>query len=240
MTKTYKTICKKISELSDENRVQIVDLYLRYYMGSASTKVEDDLNSKSEIILLEYDGHVVGFTTLEFFEREWHSSSIKVVFSGDTIVDREHWGQQSLTFACISRMGVYKRQHPDIPVYWFLIVKGHRTYKYMPVFVKSFFPHWSYESNRLKELAEFLAIDKYGDYYNAETGVLEFPSSYGHLKDEYAHPGLNEKNKAAVRYFLEKNPNYLNGHELVCLCELDEANLKPLALRVFQKKLYME
>ena len=33
-------------------------------------------------------------------------------------------------------------QLPEQPLYWFLIVKGHRTYRYLSAFSVDFHPHW--------------------------------------------------------------------------------------------------
>ena len=65
--------------------------------------------------------------------------------------------QQALAFDWISRMGAIKRAHPERPLYWLLLVKGHRTFRYLPLFAKSFFPHWSIDRSDLKPLADELA-----------------------------------------------------------------------------------
>jgi len=134
-------------------------------------------------------------------------------------------------------MGELHRQAPAVPLYWFLIVKGHRTYKYLPAFARSFYPHWSEDRCDLKFLADDLAQKKFGRHYNPASGVVEFAESRGHLKPDIALPDHNEQSKNAVRFFLKCNPNYFRGHELVCLCEIGEHNLKPLTRRIFLKGL---
>jgi len=231
----YSTTIKKISELDDTVRQQLVDLYLDYYAGSSESKVLTDLENKTEILLLYYNAILVGFTSLLVYSRQWQGNKIRIVYSGDTVVAREHWGQQALAFSWITRMGELKSEEPNTPLYWFLIVKGHRTFKYLPTFGKSFYPHWSEARSDLKKLADALASEKFGDEYNKETGVVEFTQSQGHLRDEIAYPSAEEMTKDSVRYFLKANPNYLQGHELVCLCELEEENMKPLTKRIFRK-----
>ena len=199
MKNQYETICKKIDQITECERKDIAELYLKYYAGSSAEQVEHDLLNKTEIILMISEGEIVGFTTLEIYEKEWNKKPIRVIYSGDTIIDKAHWGQQALTFACITRMGLYKNIKPNMPTYWFLIVKGHRTFKYLPVFMKHFYPHWEYQSNTLKSIAEFLVKDKFGELYNINTGVIEFPQSKGHLNEEFANPNSNEINKPSGR-----------------------------------------
>lgn len=234
----YHTFSKKIINISEHEKNQIVQLYLNYYAGSSKKQVLADLENKSEIILMYCGEALVGFTTLQFYQTQWQNRPVRIVYSGDTIVDKAHWGQQALTFTCINRMGKHKNQQPEIPLYWFLIVKGHRTYKFLPAFVKSFYPHWQDHQPVLKAMADFLAYQKFTDEYNLHTGVIEFSQSHGYLKKQYAIPSDQEKNKPAVKYFLQKNPNYTEGHELVCLCELTYRNLKPLTQRLFTRDLH--
>lgn len=234
---SYETTCIRISELTDKNRRDMQNLYLSYYDGSTTLQIDADLQDKNEAILVLSQGNLVGFTTMKVYEHEWEGQNVRIIYSGDTIVDRAHWGQQALAFRWIARMGAIKQEKPDLPMYWFLIVKGHRTFKYLPAFGKSFYPHWAIDRSDLKPLADDLAQKKFGKDYNPATGVVEFPLSKGHLKPDIAQPSEEERSKDAVRFFLERNPNYTHGHELVCLCEITEENMKPLTKRIFAKGL---
>jgi hypothetical protein len=210
-------------------------LYFAYYEGTDENQFLTDLDNKTEALLVYHAGSLVGFTTLQYYLPTWQGGPIRVVYSGDTIVDRAHWGQQALAYTWIAHMGEIMRQTPDLPMYWFLIVKGHRTYRYLPAFGKSFYPHWTIDRSDLKPLADALAREKFGDDYNPRTGVVEFSRSRGHLKQEIALPTPEECGKPAVRYFLQRNPDYRRGHELVCLCEISEQNMKPLTRRIFSQ-----
>lgn len=229
----YLTKTVAVSSLDEHQKAAMLNLYLSNYDGSNPTLFLGDLMEKDEVLLLEWAGQLVGFTTYLIYAIEWQNSSVRIVYSGDTIVDRAHWGQQALAFAWIARIGEIKRQEPQVPFYWFLLVKGHRTFKYMPVFVKSFYPHWRVERADLKHLAEYLAHQKFGADFHPQTGVVAFAHSRGHLKSNIAEATPEERNKDSVRFFLQRNPHYRLGHELVCLCELEASNMKPLTQRIF-------
>ena len=231
----YRTRIIETRDLSDDDLDDMSSLYLSHYDGCTETQMRADLSTKREVILLYSGPTIVGFTTIQVYEHTWNNQRIRIVYSGDTVVDRAHWGQQALAFCWISRINEIKRENPALPLYWFVIVKGHRTFKYLPTFGKSFYPHWSIDRSDLKPLADHLALDKFGDLYNCKTGVVEYDESQGHLKKEIAHPTKEEMNKESVRFFLTKNPGYLHGHELVCICELEDENMKPFTKRVFQK-----
>lgn len=235
MTKKYETVVTRIKALSNDTIRNMGGLYLANFDGSSEALFRADLSEKDEALLLFSEGQLVGFTTLKVFSRNWHSAPIRIVYSGDTLVSPEHWGQQQLAFAWIARIGEIKQQEPAVPLYWFLLVKGHRTFKYLPVFGKSFFPHWSIDRSDLKPLADQLALERFGANYNPQTGVVAFSDSRGHLKEAIASATSEELMKPATQFFFERNPGYREGHELVCVCELELANMKPLTARIFKR-----
>jgi hypothetical protein len=170
-----------------------------------------------------------------FYDAEWRGQKVRVVYSGDTIIRQDCWGQQALPAAWLRRMGKLREEEPSTPLYWFLLVKGHRTYRFLPSFAYAYYPDPEITRPDLKSLADELASRKFGDDYNRVTGVIEFERSLGNLKEKIAHPSEREARNPAVRFFLEKNPGYLRGHELVCLCSVAADNLKPFARRIFEE-----
>lgn len=235
MEQRYESAVVRIEALSDRVIQAMASLYLDNFDGTSEATFRGDLFEKDDVILLYCEGQLVGFTTLKIFQTAWNGTHVNVVYSGDTIVSQLHWGQQELAFAWISRIGQIKRSTPHLPLFWFLLVKGHRTFKYLSVFGKSFFPHWFVPRDDLKSLADQLAAAKFGSDYDPTTGVVRFPASRGHLKAVIADPSPEEMTKAATRFFLLKNPGYRIGHELVCICELELFNMKPLTARIFQR-----
>jgi len=225
-------IFRKIAALSDTESQAAITLYLNYYDSSDEMTILSDLKKKTEILLLYHHNELVGFTTFELYEHLYKGVEIEVIYSGDTIVHHEHWGQQALAYAWIRRIGQLKSALKTKPLYWFLIVKGHRTYKYLPTFAKSFYPHWSVDRSDLKALLDELAGEKFGQYYNAQTGLIVFESSKGHLKEAYVHPSEKEQLRDAVSFFLKRNPKYYRGDELACLCEVNDTNMRPLTKRI--------
>ena len=230
----YHTAFIQVPELAESTRKAMSELYFAYYEGCDERQFQRDLADKTEALLIHYRHELVGFTLYQLYTIRWQERPVRIIYSGDTIVDHRHWGQQALAFAWIQRAGQLKREDPVTPLYWFLIVKGHRTYRYLPTFSRSFHPHWSEPNATLKALADHLAKQKFAEAYDAGTGVVSFNQSQGHLKARYAQPNAREQQLAAVAFFLQRNPGYRQGDELVCLCELCADNLKPLARRIFQ------
>lgn len=226
--------CNKL--LLQENTVQsMYDLYCQYYDGTSHSLFYSDLRCKDWAILLrDVRDNVQGFSTLKLLEFEFGGGRRRAIFSGDTIINNPYWGEQTLSVAWCRLAGQIKAQQPEVPLYWFLIVKGYRTYRYLPVFAKCFYPNWRYPTPaNCQALMDYLARGKFGDYYEGASGLVKFPTSRGHLREKWAEIKEGFRNKPDIRYFLERNPEYYKGHELVCLMELSEENMRGHARRGF-------
>jgi hypothetical protein len=234
----YRCTIVGVQVLDKDTRSEMISLYLAVYEATNATVFEQDLSSKDEVLLLYFNSQLVGFTTLKIYPCLWRGSSIQVLYSGDTVVDREHWGQHALSFAWVRHLGQIKRRNPDKRLVWFLLVKGHRTYRYLHVFAQYFYPEKVGVSDDIAALATHLAQEKFPNAYNAKTGVVEITPSRGQLRHELAEPRPDELGRPGVDFFLQKNPGFRQGHELVCACEVDESNMKPLTRRLFRQGIY--
>lgn len=221
--------------LDARTRADMFALYEQYYGGTSEALFLGDLEDKQYAVVLRDDqGTLQGFSSIKVWQEELAGKTFRIMYSGDTIVHQDHWGQQALAFTWINFSGALKAAAPDTPLYWFLLVKGHRTYRYLKAFYRVFYPAYNRPTPpEAKALIDHLASAKFGEFYNPETGVVHFPESRGHLKSDWAEIPEKDRRRPDVRFFLERNPGYTAGDELVCLTELSHENQNPLAARLF-------
>jgi hypothetical protein len=228
---------ERIAALESSTISQMYDLYSRYYEATSRSMFESDLCDKDfAVVLHDEAGAVVGFSSLAILNLEIDGRRLRAIYSGDTIIDRPHWGSQALAFTWLRFAGAVKAEARDLPLYWFLIVKGHRTYRYLSAFSIDFYPHWQQATPAwAQSVMTGLARRRFSDAYDAEGGVVSFPQSRGHLKPAWAAIEPEEASRPDVAFFLRRNPGYMRGDELMCLTELSSGNLRPLARRVFEQ-----
>ena len=172
-----------ITALSAKQRHAMAALYLAHYNASSPALFQRDLSAKDEVIVLEHEGALAGFTALQTWPLRWRGQDMRVLYSGDTIVAPAHWGQQTLALAWLERVGLLLRQAPPGGLWWFLLVKGHRTYKYLSTFARAFHPHWAQAHPGWQALADHLAAQRFGLQYNPATGVVRFDERIVFLLD---------------------------------------------------------
>ena len=217
-------------------RESMFGLYHRYYEATSQERFLTDLSTKDEVLVLFDRTDVIrGFSTLRRVECEWKRHRCRVIFSGDTIVHHRFWGEQSLAFTWIRRAGAIKAEHPEEPLFWLLIVKGHRTYRYLQAFSRRYYPHWQLDTPAdVQALMDRLGSHLFGHGYHADRGIVSFPVSRGQLRPEWTEPPNEVMSRPEVRFFLHRNPGFREGDELLCLTELSPENLRPMARRLFE------
>jgi hypothetical protein len=194
---------ERVASLERESIDGMFAVYRTYYDATSETAFAADLKEKDFVVLLrDEDDAIAGFSTLAVIDTATDQGRLRAIYSGDTIIDRAHWGTQALAFTWLRFSGEVKAQAPGCPLYWFLIVKGHRTYRYLSAFSIDFYPNW----------------------------LAPTPAWATTIMTTLAR-------RPDVAFFLQRNPGYTYGEELVCLTELASANLRPLARRVFDRGL---
>jgi hypothetical protein len=218
---------------------QMYDLYATYYDATSPALFERDLHDKDWVVVLrDESGMLAGFSSLAIVDATIGGRCLRAIYSGDTIIERAHWGTQALAFTWLRFAGSIKAQAPERPLYWFLIVKGHRTYRYLSAFSVHFYPHWQMPTPAWAHaIMQQLARQRFEEAYDSERGIVSFDRSRGHLRPVWAAVEPEEAARPDVAFFLRSNPGYTRGDELVCLTELSCSNLRPLARRVFEQGL---
>jgi len=225
-----------VSSLDADTIRAMFDLYMCYYEATTRELFSADLLAKDQVILLYDDTSILrGFSTLKLIDSQWNGQPYRVIFSGDTIVHHLFWGEQALAFTWIRRAGEIKAEQPNTPLYYLLIVKGHRTYRYLQAFTLTYYPHWKNVTPKFMQgLMDQLGERMFSQYYRHDKGVVHFSVSRGQLRPEWAEPSNEVRRRPEVQFFLKKNPGYRLGDELLCLTELCSDNLRPLSRRLFE------
>ncbi len=228
---------RRISSLSDADRARMFELYRDNYGGADEPVFNNDLEAKNYTILLtDPMANICGFSTVAVYDENYAGKAVKVVFSGDTIIDKAYWGKNEFAATWLRLVGSIKAESPDTPLYWLLIVKGHRTYRYLSLFSHEYHPRHDAETPvERQHLMHHLAERRFGTAYDAERGLVLFQGPRSFLKEDLAPVPAKDMARGDVQYFLARNPGYTQGDELLCLCELAPDNLTRFARAWFME-----
>ena len=228
-----------VEDLGSATVDAMYSLFARHYDCVTVSSFRADLREKTWVLLLQDSASqdVIGFSTMVFMETSVAGERFKMLFSGDTVIDRAYWGSQELVRVWCKFVGQLKRQYPE-RLYWFLISKGYRTYLFLPLYFWNFYPRFDRPTPPLEwQLLTTLAATRFPDDFNPTTGIIEFKESHGHLKPELAAIEPHQLRNPHVRFFLKRNPGYVQGHELACIAELSAENMRRLAGQVLRDTL---
>lgn len=195
-------------------------LFSASYDGAQRGDFDRDLSEKHHVIVMKDAQRVVkGFSTLLAIEEPGHWCA---VFSGDTIVAPGHWGQTALQRAFIWYL-MAQRLKRGLPVFWFLITKGYRTYLLLTRYFPTHWPrHDAVTPPFERGLLDALCTKKFGASWDAEAGLLRFQGDVCRLSEELADVPRRLLDDPDVAFFLSKNPRWREGDELCCLAAADD------------------
>lgn len=229
-----------VPTLLTETDVQSMFGLMRSYFDAVSLDLfSKDLFEKNWVIMIrdKDNSKICGFSTISLLTDNINGAKITVVYSGDTILKKECWQAFSLERAWVPFVFSKVRSDPDRLWYWFLISKGYRTYRYLPLHFKQFWPSPdeaipSFERNLLNRLGN----KKFDHFYDPHNNIIKFPNDY-RLKQGVSDITPQKRKDRYVEFFVKSNPGWNQGDELACIVPLRFSNIKPSLQRIFKSRL---
>ncbi len=221
-------------QLSRGDKDRMYALLAEYFTNVTRARFEQDLAEKEWVVVLTdpVRDQIQGFSTLMKLQTVFDGQPVVAFFSGDTIVDKNFWGETELprlwsrhVFGLCSRIR-------DARVYWLLICSGYKTYRFLSVFYREFYPTYRYATSpSMKRLLDVLALQKFQSEYDPQRGVVRFAHATP-LRSGVAEITNQRLRDPHVDFFVAANPGYPEGDELACLTELTLSNLTPAGRRM--------
>lgn len=209
-------------------------LFQDAYTGADRARFERDLNDKQTIILLRdrATGQLRGFSTVRI-ERVQAPRRATVVFSGDTVIHRDYWGQKQLQVAFARLLLAQKLRAPHRPLYWFLISKGYRTYMLLAnAFPRAVPRHDRPHDPVLRASLDALARERFGAQYDPATSIVRLAGQHEHVREGLAPILARHLANPHVCFFVARNPNHASGDELACLADVRLVDMARIGARL--------
>ncbi len=228
-----KTEIIHASRITEADQRQLYSLFQRFYANTDYERFRIDLADKDWVIRICENDQIAGFSTQQILTVPWQGHVVNVLFSGDTIVHPNHWNKNLLAGA-FGHLFLRIAENSDVPLYWFLISKGFRTYRFLPVFFRNYHPHPSDNGLGMKPLLDRIATFKFREAYDPRTGLIELGEHKDYLIEELSSIPQNRRTDPHISFFEQANPAHASGTELACIAQLSKSNLTPCGERVIE------
>jgi hypothetical protein len=209
------------ASLTAEERGRMYSLLEMYFQGTSRSRFETDLAEKEAVVLLREagTGEIQGFSTLMRISACIDRQEVVAFFSGDTIVAREFWGETVLSRlwsrTVFAEAVLIQARCPATRVYWYLICSGYRTWRFLPVFFREFYPNPKAPTPpNVQCILDTFGKQKFGDQY--QEGIVRFHQATP-LREGIAEVTDHRLRDPHVEFFARMNPGHADGHELTCL-----------------------
>ena len=232
----------EIVPINSLNNFQIDEMYglmVDTYERIDKKIFKRDLSEKKDVILLrdEEQKKIRGFSTLMLLEERVGEEDVTALFSGDTVIGKNYWGTQELPKWWLRYASSLIEEEPNKELYWFLLSKGYKTYRFLPVFFNEFYPRRDTEiPDREQAVLDTFALSKFGQNYHPEKGIISFGGSKDYLKKGIADIDDSRMKNPDIEYFAQKNPGWEAGDELTCIVKLTKSNFNRRCRRVLNGK----
>lgn len=224
---------RPVAHLTQIQRNEMFGLMNRYFLTSRAI-FETDLAEKDWVILLTdpLSGQIKGFSTVKRIDLEDKTA----IFSGDTIIHADYRFSTALPIEwarlAFSVRDQIKENDPDRPVYWFLITSGYKTYRYLPLFFKTFYPRYDRPTPAdVQAIMDALATVRYGNQYDPTAGVIRLRQSTP-LRAGVAEIHPRRLQNPHIAFYTRANPGHAAGDELVSLAAIERDNLTRAGVRM--------
>lgn len=222
-------------ELTSTVRNQMFAMMCEHYENVQYASFDRDLAEKNWVIVLRHaaTNELCGFSTQTLVETTVQGRPVTALFSGDTIVHRDHWGDRALS----QHWGRFSLQlidlHPQRELYWFLISQGYRTYRFLPLFFHEFYPRWDAPTPpHAQAVLNALAAERYPREFDPAHGVIRATASQYRLRTGIGEVTPSRLRDPHVEFFQHRNPGHAAGDELCCLAPLTRENFTTAAYHV--------
>ena len=225
---------KPVRLLTSSDRLAMFQLMSTYFENIRWQRFSQDLEEKEWVILLHErgNGQLRGLSTLMRMDDELDGEPFMAFYSGDTVICREFWGETILPRLWSRLVFNLAEGINDRKVFWFLICSGYKTYRFLPVFFKAFYPSFAHSSpEHVRRIMHRLALRKFPNEYDAASGVVRFREATP-LKAGVAEITDLRLRDPHVAFFKRVNPKHVLGDELVCLTVVDYSNLTKAGRRM--------
>lgn len=233
VTRDESSVCARAS-LDEAARAEMLHLLCTYFDGVSACQFARDLAAKDWVLRIRRGDRLVGFTTVQVTHTTLSGAPVHVLVSGDTIMAPEAWGSPVLSRAWIAMVRQLQAAAPHERWLWLLLTSGYRTYRFLPVFWREFWPrHGAPMPDAVRHVLATLARQQYGAHFDEQAGIVRFDTPQ-RLRGALAHVDAARAADPHVAFFLAANPGHALGDELVCLTELADTNLTAAGRRMLR------
>jgi len=222
-------------DLTETDVTEMRDLLARHFEGVNESQFNQDLEEKTHVLRVWKGSVLVGFSTLLAYRTVIAGEQLNILYSGDTIMSPVCWSSPVLARGWISMVRDIKASMPEGRCLWLLLSAGFRTYRFLPVFWREFWPRYDADMpENIRALRDEIAQERFDGSYDRKAGVVRFPIPH-QLKGALAVVPEGRSDDPHVAYFLEQNPGWRSGEEWVCLTEIDDKNLTHAGWRMIRE-----
>lgn len=233
-----------LERVSPKDILDMYGLFCQYYDNVDFNTFVRDMNKKQAVIMIreKKSRGMRGFSTITEVPLTFKNRKAIGVFSGDTIMHKDHWGSSALHRAFFLYIVNLLIRNPHRRIFWILISKGYKTYLLLANNWDNYYPrHDRPVQPEYEAIVESYCDQLWPGVYDKKTKTLNFGANYQCLKGEVTPITDHMRKKfPKIAYFEKCNPNWVDGVELPCVGEAKLSNALSYARKFARRALGLD
>ncbi len=163
-----------------------------------------------------------GFSTVYLYEIKFLNKKYGVIFSGDTIIHPDYWGNRALHLEFFKFAFKWKLKNLHKRLFWNLIASGNKTYLTMARNCNKYYPSFKQETPKWENVfIKKIGRQQFGQKFNLKNGIIEMNKPEAVFKTKLAPFSDEVKKIPEIDFFVRVNKGYHKGDELSCIAEMN-------------------
>jgi hypothetical protein len=223
------------NQLSPETKEAMWQVYHQFYHYDKAQFMER-VKTNNYYSFYTIGDRIVGFTGLRINETELNGRKQLLIYFGQTVIDPVYRGQALLPRTAVKLCRKFWRKLLVSDLYFWADALTYKAYLVFAKTVPEMYPSWKQTTPpHVKSIIDHLGQAHYRDNYCNQTGTV--------VKDKVLVNDTTMKIPAKyqedqdIRFFMQANPRYVEGHGLITIVRMHGKNIGSLLLKCIQKTL---
>lgn len=223
------------NKISTETKEEMWQIYRKFYAYKKDYFM-NRIEKNTDFVFYCQNNQILGFTGLKINRIKVEGKKRLLIYFGQTILSKEIRGKSLFPLTGVKLITKYFKEIIFNKAYFWADSLSYKSYLIFAKTLNECYPSRKFETpSDINDLVQFIGGTHYKDSFCAKTGTVLKPVNY--VTDPSAFLSYKDLKDPDIKFFVEANSKYKEGHGLITIGPINQKNVLRLLKRYFSKTL---